>query len=503
MSLLAEVEPQKLNIMWNKLMILPLCLCVIINVAYGKQGSKVVGGIPLTYEEHYFVASVLWQGVHVCSGTIINEFHIITTATCVTNEENIIYTNLQVLTGTFNQNDFGQYGKIDDVEFVIIHDDYAPLEFWANDISILKLTQPLVYSIFRWPIKIGNRRRDNRYKTTIMVGWERFLNEIKLVEIKLSLKYEIDCQITNEGFNFHPSQYCYSSSVHSRTKTSSGDSGNPVITVKQKYLFGMVSLVPLEPVHDFIIIINIPFYKTGYGKKADKLTGGTSVLIEEYSFQVSILWQGYHVCSGSIISELHVITTATCVTSDKNIIYGNLQILSGTDYQNNYDGYGEINDVGQIIIHDDYAPREFWANDISILKLEKPLLFTVAQRQITIQKTLPTVMKRKTLKLIGWEKFTDDYVRLSQVDIKTALIRECSKFYVNFYDIHLGQLCYSTTSDAQKISNGDSGSPMVTLKNRAIFGIVSLVPLEPNNHMFIATQTAFYIEWIEEIMKLN
>lgn len=93
----------------------------------------------MTYEEHYFIASVQWQGVHICSGTIVDELHIITTATCITNEKNIIYANLQVLTGTFNQNDFGQYGRIDDVEFAIIHDDYAPLQFWANDICILKV----------------------------------------------------------------------------------------------------------------------------------------------------------------------------------------------------------------------------------------------------------------------------------------------------------------------------------------------------------------------------
>lgn len=84
-----------------------------------------------------------------------------------------------------------------------------------------QITQPLIYSIFRWPVKIAEKRRDNRYRTTIMVGWERFLDDIKLAEVKLSLRHKIDCHITNEGFNFHPSQYCYSSSLPSIAKTSS------------------------------------------------------------------------------------------------------------------------------------------------------------------------------------------------------------------------------------------------------------------------------------------
>ncbi|KAF7988409.1 hypothetical protein HCN44_000982 [Aphidius gifuensis] len=107
---------------------------------------------------------------------------------------------------------------------------------------------------------------------------------------------------------------------------------------------------------------------TGVGKKVNKLIGGTPVDIIRYGFQVSVRWAGEHICSGMIIDEFHIITTATCVTNDKNIIYANIQVLSNTYDRNDIDELGSFNDVALVILHNDYEPRQFWANDICILK---------------------------------------------------------------------------------------------------------------------------------------
>lgn len=110
--------------------------------------------------------------------------------------------------------------------------------------------------------------------------------------------------------------------------------------------------------------------KAGYGKKLNKLIGGGVAHVDEFAFLVSIQWMKEHLCCGSVVSPRHIVSTASCVTLEKTIIYGNLQVSSGSNYQR---GIGNINDVATVITHPDYLPSRFWANDISILKVQEKL----------------------------------------------------------------------------------------------------------------------------------
>lgn len=123
-----------------------------------------------------------------------------------------------------------------------------------------------------------------------------------------------------------------------------------ILLMKQKYI-------------DFIFLI-----KGGYSKQANKISGGKQTSIIGHSFLASIKLRGELLCCASFINPSHVVGTASCVTSNKNIIYGNLQVLS-TEYQNYQDVNRNTFDVSIVIIHPDYSPIDFWANDISILKV--------------------------------------------------------------------------------------------------------------------------------------
>lgn len=54
------------------------------------------------------------------------------------------------------------------------------------------------------------------------------------------------------------------------------------------------------------------------GKKMNRIIGGERVDIGEFPDQISLEYRGYHICGGSIMTNYHVITAASCVVFDLN-----------------------------------------------------------------------------------------------------------------------------------------------------------------------------------------
>lgn len=112
------------------------------------------------------------------------------------------------------------------------------------------------------------------------------------------------------------------------------------------------------------------YFKTVVNAKIPKkLNGGKMAFIINHPSTVSILYRGHHLCTGNIINDYEILTTASCITSEIGVVYSNLKILSGTNQLNIEVLDDLLNDVDLIIYHQDYMPRTFFANDIAILRV--------------------------------------------------------------------------------------------------------------------------------------
>ncbi|XP_044016025.1 trypsin-like [Aphidius gifuensis] len=222
-----------------------------------------------------------------------------------------------------------------------------------------------------------------------------------------------------------------------------------------------------------------------------------------YPFLVTIRLRSEYLCSGSIINPLHIVSTASCVTSNKNIIYGNLQILSATDKQNYQQDHGNINDVSIVVIHPDYSPNNFWANDIGILKLTKSLPSNQVDGYITLPVSSTVYNTFSHLVLIGWEKFDEsDSLQLSKLDVQLMLLKPCRKYFEQYGNLNNAQRCITSPLKTHRnIDYGDSGSPVVTSQQQNILGMVSLISPNPDHPVIITQILRHYTGWIINMLE--
>ncbi|XP_044001560.1 serine protease SP24D-like [Aphidius gifuensis] len=209
------------------------------------------------------------------------------------------------------------------------------------------------------------------------------------------------------------------------------------------------------------------------GKSSNKIIGGTTVDIENYPYIVSIKWSNWHVCSGNLITSLHVLTAGSCLIFDNGrTVMSNLVITAGTNDKLDRFQLGQVRNVEYIIYHEEYTPQQLWKNDLAILKLEMSFnVNSVFTRIIGIRTSILNLVLH--FKTAGWV---------------------CRNMFKS--DIHLYQGCSKVVYPNQKITPGDGGNPLVI--NNQLVGHISATIGSGSTIIF--TQLWGYSNWIQFVI---
>lgn len=108
----------------------------------------------------------------------------------------------------------------------------------------------------------------------------------------------------------------------------------------------------------------------------ERIVGGKNAAEAQFPYQISLRNDSVHWCGGSILSENYILTAAHCVTRESGsggYVLEPVHRLSIQAGSNDRFRGGTILPVAEIIVHEDYG--EF-LNDIALLRLERPLIFT-------------------------------------------------------------------------------------------------------------------------------
>ncbi|KAF7995400.1 hypothetical protein HCN44_006507 [Aphidius gifuensis] len=241
------------------------------------------------------------------------------------------------------------------------------------------------------------------------------------------------------------------------------------------------------------------------GKKLSKIIGGLTTQIDHFPSQVSLRWHEGHICGGTIITEIHILTSASCVSFENNIFAGNIKILSGTDDQ--FDSFisDHLTEVTHVICHPNYDEQLHWINDICILKLATSLIFDDKRRNVNIAMTY----RRSGFYLsTGWGD-SHDIVRnqdkrfLQVVESKVESQETCFNYFKNYnFGLISSQNCATVTNKNAIIEQGDGGAGLIN-QNHGVDkteGIISLI-LENKKNTFVYTKVWMYAEWIQSVIE--
>ena len=134
--------------------------------------NRIYGGKNASIEDFPYQVSLQTtearDGV-LCSGIIISKYYVLTTASCV-EEEDYMKDNVLIRSGSSYWN---KGGNIHYIENVFAHEKYEMLEYFPiNDIALIKVTKPFEYNEKTKPIKLFEKSEKLKVgDMAVISGW--------------------------------------------------------------------------------------------------------------------------------------------------------------------------------------------------------------------------------------------------------------------------------------------------------------------------------------------
>ncbi|XP_068238823.1 trypsin-1-like [Palaemon carinicauda] len=232
------------------------------------------------------------------------------------------------------------------------------------------------------------------------------------------------------------------------------------------------------------------------------IIGGEVAEHGEFPYQVSVQHKGIfgqiHVCGGSVLDKMYVLTSANCIES---ISAKNIRVIAGmTSLAKDVDTKQEVR-VTSKVIHEKYSSvtRD---NDIALLKLEQELILNDLVRSIELP--IEDVPDGSICIMTGWGATTptgDRVDDLHKVQIPVVDSTICRTFYGESA-ISDGMVCAGKITGGSGSCEGDMGGPLQcegVLQGIYSWGKGCAEPASPG----VYTKVIHYKEWIEDFILIH
>ncbi|CAF1310156.1 unnamed protein product [Didymodactylos carnosus] len=235
-----------------------------------------------------------------------------------------------------------------------------------------------------------------------------------------------------------------------------------------------------------------------------RIVGGYPAIPNSLPWQVSIKFEGRHICCGTILDSHNILTAAHCFALSfftyKYTISTETHYLSTVTDKMTYT-------IDDIYFHDDYNNVMF-RNDIAIIHIRRKIEFNERAIPACLPNSIEQPYLNRPVLVSGWGDTKNNTFQSDELlQASLSIMGECVKVYASMFDIQ-NQVCAGAEDYSRDSCQGDSGGGLMQkdADNRwVVTGIVSYgngcaVKGWPGVYMRVSA----YLSWIKNaITQLN
>jgi len=230
-----------------------------------------------------------------------------------------------------------------------------------------------------------------------------------------------------------------------------------------------------------------------------KIVGGVQAVRHEFPWQVSLMYNGQHMCGGTLIDSQWVITAAHCFENT----YKDMWRVALGVHDNHHILRSNYLKVVHIYVHSHFNDNGKNGDDIALIQLEKHVDTSSTEIRAACLPEQNENFENQVCTVTGWGSLHEDGAPqryLQKVDIP-VISNDLCNYYLGRTLVTSTNLCAGYRQGGKDACQGDSGGPLVCKVGNSwkLAGIVSWgFGCGQRNAPGIYTRVSSYLSWINQ-----
>ncbi|XP_011685794.1 PREDICTED: chymotrypsin-1-like [Wasmannia auropunctata] len=248
--------------------------------------------------------------------------------------------------------------------------------------------------------------------------------------------------------------------------------------------------------HTFACLIFTILVYAIEGAPSSQIIGGSNAAVGKFPYQASLRLNGSHICGGSILDNLNVLTAARCLlrskcSPDELTVHVGSNLLNESMF---------VYDVADVSVHQNYDDY-FLINDIALVHLKSPIKYNKLVQPINLAKS-DEIITGLECTLTGWESKRNGGNMSNSLKVINLLVESQTKCEEIYWKVTNSHICAVARNNSGPCDD-DYGSPLVASGSPSVqIGIYSFTNACGNSDPDVYTKVTSFLSWITANLRI-